>query len=309
MRKTFYCVTALAMLVFSSGLMAAPVEFTLLTHGDNSGRLPQPSAVPGVSGDHLIQTSDDITYASYNPDGCFSFNFTNPVGEWPPDYPPGYAEGIHSMTGSLVLDVDLTDGGTVGVNELAYNGFITSSKTAYQHLVKPGDPGADGNHGPVNGQPNSGAYSASADSDWAFSVSIDWYYDTPFQKHPSIDMTFNDYAWDGFLVPVAELTSAGMEAAVLDDHLGYFGGTSEDFESWLLNEVEPRLPASAQYLLFAQGEAHPDWTHPMMGMTTDGLVGETIVAYTEAVVPEPGTALVLGLGLWMVVLRCRISRR
>jgi len=282
--------------------MGAPVEFTLLTHTDNSGLLPQPSAEPGVSGDHLIQTPDDITGGSYNPGGCFSFNFTNPVGESPPDYPPGYAEGIHSLTGSLVLDLDLAAGGAVGVDGLAYAGFITSTKSAYQWLVKPGKPATDGNHGPVDGQPNTGSYSASAGANWAFSASIDWYYDTPFQQHPSIDMTFDNYAWTGFLIPVSRLTSAGMQATVLDDPLGYFGGTSEDFESWLLNEVTPRIPAGARYLLFAQGEAHPDWTHPMMGMTTDGLVAQTIMAYTT--VPEPITLSLLALG-GLAVLRAR----
>lgn len=64
------------------------------------------------------------------------------------------------------------------------------------------------------------------------------------------------------------------------DPLGFFGGASEDFESWLLTEVIPKLPTEARFLLFAQGEAHPDWTNQMMGMTSDGIVGETIIGYT-----------------------------
>ena len=60
-----------------------------------------------------------------------------------------------------------------------------------------------------------------------------------------------------------------------------------------LDEVAPRLPAEAAYLLFVQGEAHPDWTNPMMGMTTDGIVGETIIGYA---VPEPTTVALLLTG-------------
>jgi len=282
---------------------AAPVEFTLVTHAENATLLPQPNAVQGVSGDHLLRTADDITGASYNPSECFSFNFMNPAGA----SPPGYAEGIHSMTGSFVLDVDLVAGGALGINELAFDGFITLTKSAYQRLVKTGDRAADGSHGPVNGQPNTGSYVASGNSNWAFTATIDWYYDTPFGQHPSIDMTFNDYQWNGFIVPISELTPAGMAATALDDFLGYFGGTSENFESWLLTEIAPRLPSDAQYLLFAQGEAHPDWVDGLMGMTTDGIVGQTVIAYAS--VPEPGTAMLLAIGLSGLIVGKRLSRK
>lgn len=295
------CVFVTVVLALSAGVLAETVTFTLLTHGDNVTLLPQPTGEPGVSGDHLLRTSDDITYPSYNPDGCFSFNFMNPVGEQLPDYPPGYAEGIHSMTtGSLVLDVDLAAGGAVGIEELAFNGYVATGKPiAHQWLVRPGDPAADGNHGPVDGQPNSGSYQASAAQNWAFAATFDWYYDTPFGESGSIDMTFNDYQWTGFIIPVSQLTAAGMAATALDDPLGYFDG---DFESWLRDEVAPRLPEDAVYLLFAQGEAHPVWTHPMMGMTTDGVLGETIMGYA---VPGPVTVSLFAAGLCPLVLRRR----
>jgi hypothetical protein len=281
-------------LVFGGGSSAGPIDFTLLTHADNAGILPQHKGEVTVSGDHLLHTDDDITGATFNPDGCFSFNFTNPVGIQLPDYPPGYAEGIHSMTGTLVLDVDLHTGGAVGVSSLAFDGYVSPSKYSAQWLIRPGDPAADGNHGPLNGAPNSGTYAASAAADWALAATFDWYYDTPYAGAGTIDMTFNDYAWGGFIIPVSELTPAGMAATALDDPLGFYPGTSEDFEAWLLAEVAPRLPADARYLLFAQGEAHPDWTDPAMGMTTDGIVGATILAYTT--VPEPATLLLTAVG-------------
>ena len=301
-----YAATA-AVLASLAKLPAATVEFNLVTHTENRTLLPQPKATPTVAGDHLLRTGDDITDPSYNPGGCFSFNFTNPVGESQPDYPPGYAEGIHSMTGCIVLDIDLAAGGSLSIDELAFDGFITSTKSAYQWLVRPGDPATNGDHGDANGGPNDGTYAPGAQSNWALAATFDWYYDTPFQQHPSIDMTFNDYQWNGFIIPVEELTPAGMAATVLDDPLGYYGGTSEDFESWLLAEVAPRLGADARYVMFAQGEAHPDWTHPMMGMTTEGIVGQTVIAYA---VPEPGTMLFFAAGFCglAVTRRARAAR-
>ena len=200
----------------------------------------------------------------------------NPVGISEPDYPPGYTEGIHSMTGSLTLQTDLQAGGTVDVVSLAFDGYIAPSKASAQWL----DTGT-----------NSGTYIASAASNWAFQTSLDWCYDTPFAGPGTTDMTFNDYQWSGFIIPVSELTTTGMTATTLDDPLGYFGGK---FESWLLNKVAPQLPQDAAYLLFAQGQAHPDWTNPMMGMTTDGIVAETIIAYA---VPEPATMMLWAVGL------------
>jgi len=288
---------AIPVLVLVAGAAGDTVTFTLLTHSDNQTLLPQPKGQVGVSGDHVIRTTDDITGSTFNPQGCFSFNFTNPIGIWPPDYPPGYAEGIHSMTGAFGLEVDLGSGGTASITSLAFEGYVSPGKNSAQRLVCPGDTAADGNYGAIDGLPNSGSYSASAGANWAFELVFDWYYDTPYAGSGSIDMTFNNYGWSGFIIPVSELTPAGMDLAELDDPLGFFGGTSADFESWLLNEVKPRLPADAAWLLFAQGTAHPVWTNPGMGMTTDGLVDQTVLGYA---VPEPGTAAILLVGtlLW-----------
>lgn len=286
MKTTNLVPVILLTMLLAADVPAASIEFELVVHPNNVHLLPQPMGLPGVSGDHLLQTADDINSITYNPDGCFSFNFMNPVGISEPDYPPGYAEGIHSMTGSVTLELNLYTEGTVEVTSLAFEGFVAQGKPiAHQWLVRPGDPAANGNHGPVDGTPNSGVYAASATANWALGISFDWYYDTPYAGSGGIDMTFDNYQWSGFIIPVSELTTTGMAMTTLNDPLGYFDGTSEDFESWLLDEVKPRLPLDAAYLLFAQGEAHPCWTNPQMGMTTDGIVGETIIAC--AVQPPP----------------------
>jgi len=306
LRRCAAVLAVLGGLVLAGSSSAGPVDFTLLTHAANTGILPQPRALTGVSGDHLLHTADDITGATFNPDACFSFNFMNPVGILLPDYPEGYAESLHSMTGLLTLDLDLSAGGAVGIDALAFGGYVAPGKPiAQQRLVLPGDPAADGNHGPVDGSPNGGTYTASAAAGWALAALFDWSYDTPYAGAGTIDMTFDNYAWTGFIIPAGELTPAGMAAAALDDPLGFYPGTSEDFEAWMLAEVAPRLPAEARYLLFAQGEAHPDWTDPKMGMTTDGVIGETILAYTT--VPEPATLVLTALGMACAVWR-RVRR-
>ncbi len=284
--------------------LAEPIAFTLLTHPDNGGMSPQPAGITGQAGDFLPCTADDVSTATLNPDGCFSFNFMNPVGVSPPDYPDGYAESSHSMTGSFGLEVDLAAGGAFTMTGLAFDGHRSSTKSSYQYLVEPGDPAADGAHGPVDGGPNSGTYAASAAGGWALSATFDWYFDVPCEGHPNIDITFDDFVWDGFLIPVTDLTQAGMDAVTLDDPLGYFPGTSADFEAWLLAEVAPRLPADAEYLLFAQGQANPDWNNLNMGGwdPANGILTETILA---TAVPEPATVALVAAGLAGVCLRRR----
>ncbi|MFH1613469.1 MAG: hypothetical protein ABIG61_00085 [Planctomycetota bacterium] len=266
----------LLILVLSACVQAASVEFELLKHTDNNQWLPQPKGLEGVSGDHLLQTDDDIWGSVYNSGGCFSFNFMNPVGIKDPCYPPGYTEGIHSMTGSMTLNINCN---TIEIISLAFEGDILSWATAYQWLVQPSDPATSYN---TDGIPNGGTYAASADANWAFDISFDWYYDTPYGGPGTIDMTFDNYNWTGFIIPLSKLSPAGMTETILDDPLGYLGGTSENFESWLLDEVVPRLPQDATCLLFAQGEAHPVWSQCPGMKANDGIVGETIIGYTVA---------------------------
>ena len=291
MKTTNLVPVILLTMLLVADVSAGSIEFELVVHPNNVQLLPQPKGIPGVSGDHLLQTADDITGSTFNPDGCFSFNFMNPVGVSEPCYPPGYAEGIHSMSSSLVLDIDLLNGGSVSIESLTFDGYIAPSKFSIQRLVQVGDPATGYN---TDGMPNGGTYIASADANWALQISFDWYYDTPFAGSNTIDITFNNYRWDGFIIPISELTIAGMGATTLDDPLGYFGGTSADFESWLLSEVATRLPQEANYLLFVQGEAHPAWRNPSMGMQLEGIVGETIIGYAVPQCGDPNHPYPLG---------------
>ena len=260
----------MTLLVLPAYTTASPVQFQLLTTADNIGNLPQQQQ---SGGDYLPRTGDDISGSTINPNGCFSFNFMNPDGE---TNPASYAKAIHSMTGSVTLDIDFETGGAVEIVSLDFDGYVAPGKLSSQHL----ESGS-----------NSGTYWADATSNWAFQGSFDWYYDTPFGGSGTADMTFDDYQWDGFIIPVSQLTTMGMAATVLDDSLGYFGG---DFESWLLNQVAGQLPQGAAYLFFAQGQEIPSWTNPQMGMSANGTVGETVIGYA---VPEPGTMMLLAAGL------------
>jgi hypothetical protein len=124
----------LMVMLLAEDVPAGSIEFELLMNTDNVHLLPQPKGIPGVSGDHLLQTADDITGSTFNPDGCFSFNFVNPVGISEPCYPPGYTEGIHSMSGSLVLDVNLLNGGSLSIESLTFNGYVALDKSSAQRL-------------------------------------------------------------------------------------------------------------------------------------------------------------------------------
>ena len=139
--KTINLVSILLLTMsLAADVPAASIKFELLMHTDNIQLLPQPKGIPGVSGDHLLQTADDINGSTFNPDGCFSFNFMNPAGISEPCYPPGYADGIHSMSDSLILDIDLLNGGSVSIESLTFNGYIAPSKFSAQYLVQIGDP-------------------------------------------------------------------------------------------------------------------------------------------------------------------------
>jgi len=106
--------------------LAASVEFQLFTSTYNAGKLPQQ---PQTIGDYLPQTGDDYELTGSNPDGCFSFNFMNPTAT-----SGGYAKGIHSMTGSVTLDIDLQTGGALDIVSLAFDGYISSTQSSFQRL-------------------------------------------------------------------------------------------------------------------------------------------------------------------------------
>ena len=286
--RLIVCVT-MGVGVLCPAALAATVDFSLLTHSDNVHWLAQKT---DSTGDYLVQTADDFYASTLYPDGSFSFNFMDRDGTG-----GGYASGVHPLTGTLEIDADLASGGNLALESLRFDGRAYANATDL-YLVKPGDPATGAAYGScADGSPNNGSWAASAASNWDFSLTFDWYYDTPYEGI-GIDMIFDDYAWEGFLIPVGELTAAGMAATVLEDPLGYYAG---DFEVWLLDEVAPRLPGDANYLLFAQGKAVVTWSQTTLETGT-GLVGETILAYTTA--PEPATvASLLAGAVWCIAAR------
>ncbi|GAH46680.1 unnamed protein product, partial [marine sediment metagenome] len=75
LKTTNFVPVILLTILLVADVPAASIEFELLIHTNNIQLLPQPKGLPGISGDHLLQTADDITGSTFNPDGCFSFNF------------------------------------------------------------------------------------------------------------------------------------------------------------------------------------------------------------------------------------------
>lgn len=293
------CAAGLLLAGVTASASAGLVEFTLLTHADNAHYIAQPT---DSTGDHLIQTGDDCHASSLYSDGSFSFNFMDKDAAG-----GGSANGVHPLTGTLEMDVDLASGGAVTIESLQFDGKAYAQATN-QHLVKPGDPATGPNYGNcVDGSPNNGSYEASAASNWQFSATIDWYYDVPY-KGLGIDMIFDDYPWTGFLIPVGELTTEGMADTILDDPLGFYSGTSEDFEDWLLEQVKHhRLPGDAEYLLFAQGEGVVTWCQTPSFESGTGIARETIIGYTT--VPEPATLLLVAVGLGVAAVARRRAGR
>jgi hypothetical protein len=93
------------------------------------------------------------------------------------------------------------------------------------------------------------------------------------------DAAFNDKLQTGHLIPVEQLTPAGLAGLTLDDPTGFHGG---DFKQYLLDEIKPRLPGDATYLLVTQmAKTHPDYAELGLPITTGGFIGNTTIAYSR----------------------------
>ncbi len=328
MRILSVCLVLISAVLFCAEARGFEMEFTLLTHPDNVGRLPQPRGIEGVSGDHLIRTEDDIFYPTYNPYGSFSYLFMNPHGIIYPDYPPLWAQGIHCLRGSYKIEIDTE----VFITDIDFDGYVTPGyrgKESYQYLVNPGDPVTCGEYGYIDGTPNQIFCIDCYGYDnpiFAFQMWFDTYLDVPFADHPSIDMTFNDYIWNGYCIPAEALTYERIYEMCWYDRFGYFAweGGAEWFTTWVMEEVAPRLPPEADYLCFAAGSENPTWKHPLMGMTYNGVIDQMIVAYASDAepqgevfcsnglgqqVPEPFTAALVVTGLIATLFRLRLNAR
>lgn len=310
--RTFVSIYLIPFLFAGTSVVeAASVQFDLLTWDNARATAQLPSAqdvkpaagLPAV-GDWLIFTQDDAHLpAGYNPAGALSHNFVDMTGVGG----PGFNQGP-SLTGSLTLE--FSNGGAsqwnVAVTDLAYTGQATPVMQMNQRLVTPGSPAAQNPAFNVDGVGNQGTWAASPAGNWRFESRLDFYFATNADGDPApadVDAAFNDKLQQGYLIPVSQLTSAGLAGLALDDPAGFFAG---DFGQYLLDEIAPRLPDGATYLLITQmAKTSPDYTESGLPITAASLIGNTTFAYTTAAIPEPASILLVGAALAVVSRRRR----
>jgi hypothetical protein len=276
----------LAASLCSNAATAASLNFLLLTWNDTNAtpQLPsavgrKPSAAMPTAGDWLVFTADDaLLAAGNNPAGALSHNLVDITGAGGPGY-----NLAPSLNGSLTLNLESAGNSnwTATVSALAYAGQANALQAMNQFLVTPGSPATTNSAFNVDGAGNSGPWTASASNHWAIQYTLDFYFATSADGDPSpadIDATFNDQPQTGLLIPVNQLTTTGLAAVNLDDPLGFHTG---DFEQYLLDQIKPRLPANATYLLITQmGKTHPGYAELGLPITTHTLIGNTTIAYT-----------------------------
>jgi hypothetical protein len=271
---------------FTNAAMGATLNFELLTWDDASAttELPsavgrKPSATMPTAGDWLVLTSDDAALAAANnPAGAVSHNLVDITGAGGPGF-----NLAPSLTGTLILNLESATGPnwTATVTALAYNGQANAVQAMNQFLVTPGSQATTNSAWNVDGLGNTGTWSTSISNNWAIQYTLDFLFATSADGDPSpndIDATFNDKPQTGFLIPVNQLTTNGLAEVNLDDPLGFYAG---DFEQYLVEQIAPRLPANATYLLITQmGKSHPGYAELGLPITTNSLVGNTTIAYT-----------------------------
>lgn len=288
--------------VLAATVTAAPVEatFTLLAHPDVVGH--KPSGVLPTTGDWLIGTGDDdILPAANNPAGAFSHNFADLGGAGGAGF-----NLAPSLAGTLTMQLT-TAGGTdwnVSITNLAYLGQAAAVMSMNQYLVGPGSPATHNPTFAVDGIGNNGLWQGSGTGNWAISYGLDFYFATNADGNPSpddIDAAFNDKLQIGFLIPTSALTPAGLSGLALDDAAGFHAG---DLQDYLLNVVAPRLPNDATYLLFTQMlKTSPNYAEPGIPIGASALIGNTTIAYTTAVIPEPASLVLLAAGASLLLRR------
>lgn len=287
--KTFTPIIAglcMSVLLSAQPARGANLDFQLLTWNDTNAttELPsavgrKPSATMPTAGDWLVFTADDaLLAAGNNPAGAVSHNLVDITGAGGPGY-----NLAPSLSGTLSLQLDSVSGSnwSAAVTALAYTGQANAVQAMNQFLVTPGSPATTNSAFNVDGAGNSGQWTASAANNWAIQYSLDFYLAASADGDPSptdIDATFNDKLQTGFLIPVSQLTTNGLAAVNLDDPLGFHSG---DFEQYLREQIAPRLPTNATYLLITQiGKSKPGYAELGLPITTNSLLGNTTIAYT-----------------------------
>lgn len=279
--------------------IGAPLNFQLLSWNDTNATAQlasavglKPSAAFPAVGDWLVLTSDDAALAANNnPVGTLSHNLVDLTGVGGAGF-----NLAPSLSGTLTLDVEPAGGSnwTVTVTALAYSGQANAVMAMNQFLVTPGSPATTNSAFNVDGIGNAGQWIASASNNWAIQYALDFYFATSADGDPSpadIDATFNNKTQIGYLIPVNRLTTNGVADVTLNDPSGFYSG---DFAQYLFDEIAPRLPANATYLLFTQmTKTNAGYVEAGLPITTNSLIGNTTIAYTTQTLTEPPRILSL----------------
>ncbi|HRJ72043.1 MAG TPA: PEP-CTERM sorting domain-containing protein [Terrimicrobiaceae bacterium] len=292
---------------------AVIADFQLLTWGDSqagtelpsaSGR--KPSAGYPAASDWLIFTPDDQAPGSnYNPQGALSHSLADIPGTGGSSF-----NMAPSLTGTISLEFAASGLGVwdISVTGLAYSGQATPVMFMNQFLVTPETSAAQNGGFIVDGMGNSGTWNASAAGAWTIQYGLDFYLATNADGDPAsgdVDATFNDTVQQGYLLPISLLTAEGLSSLSLDDPAGMYAG---DFATYLLNEIAPRLPEEATYLLVTQmSKVNPDYSEVGLPITTNTLIGNTTIAFTTGAIPEPSTFVMLFLAVGLI--GCSFRRR
>lgn len=285
-----YCLAASLFATASGGVT---LEFQLLCWDDTQATtaLPsaagrKPSATMPTAGDWLVFTADDVVLAAANnPSGAVSHNFVDITGAGGAGF-----NLAPSLSGILTLELNEETGSQwrARIVELDYMGHANAMQVMNQFLVTAGSPAASNSAFLVDGMGNSGQWTASATNNWAIQYTLDFYLATNADGDPSatdVDATFNDQTQMGFLIPLNHLTTEGLASVSLNDPLGFYGG---DLEQYVLEQIVPRVPANATYLLVTQmNKTPPVYAEPGLPITTNSQLGNTTVAYTTQTLTTP----------------------
>lgn len=296
MRPTTLALAANLLLATVASSSLFGTEFILLQTPGQIGK--KPSAPAPTAGDWLIGTADDQALASgYNPSGAWSHNLADMAGTTGATF-----ANAPSLTGKLYLDLTPTQSGdwNVSVTGQQYSGQATPMMQMNQFLVTPGSAPTLNPAFGVDGLGNSGQWLPN--QNWEISYNLDFYFATNADGNPSpddVDLAFSNKTQQGYLIPVSQLTTAGLSSLALNDPAGFYGS---DFKAYLLAVAE-ELPAGATYLLFTQmAKTNPNFAEAGLPITTSGLVGNTTIAYSMTPVPEPSllahSSALLALLFW-----------
>ncbi|MCC6238748.1 MAG: PEP-CTERM sorting domain-containing protein [Phycisphaerales bacterium] len=265
----------------------------------------KPSNSAPNSGDWLVFTTDDLNAAgAMNPAGALSHNLVDPSGTFGQTNQFGQAV---SLSGTLELNFSPAVSGSqpVNISALQYSGVAAPGMTMDQYLLTSAIslPVAGGPDVNVDGSSNSGTW-ANTSGNWSISYSLDSYFDASIDTDQTAPtLVFDNAVQHGYLLPKSIWSSSGTLTGLGLPNQGFYSG---GFSDYLTQQIVPRLPDDADYLLITQmDKTQPVWAKTGLPISSNSWVGNFTIAYS--VVPEPATAGMMGLVLAGWALRRRRS--